>query len=407
MSRLLVPSVPNSKAIQHNTEASNVRVRTEGQSNLLPWWPLSGIVSWFVEDRLLIASQQRDHYPYARHTTMPSKALWALAAATGVLAVSLGVLIAETVYVVRTTPILPPPEGPRQGTITRPTPTDIPASTTTTTTATTPHRYRLLLIGDSSIQGIGVEHTTDALPHQLALALADTLAAAGESCEVEWAMIGKTGYRAADMLLLLRHIPLSFLTPSTTPTTTLVVLGCGVNHIARLHTQHRFERELSTLITAIRSTLPTSPSAVPVFLVGLPPMHAFPLPFPLRSLLGWKARQLNGSLARLAHTVPDVTAISALELFTPAALHNIKQLWHPTVAAKVRHWYGSKGWVGKDGDGVGFPLDASVLFRDMLARDGYHPNAHGASIMAAIAVLPLVDWIRRHRPADTTLHSRL
>ena len=330
---------------------------------------------------------------------MPSKALWLVGAAVGVLATSIGVLVAEAAYVVRTTPILPPPQGPRQGVITRQ-PSDGDAASST---PAPPRRYRLLLMGDSSIQGIGVEDTQDALPHQLALALADTLAAGGESCAVEWVMIGKTGYRAADMLLLLRHIPFSFLTPASTPTTTIVVLGCGVNHIARLHTQRRFERELSTLITAVRSTLPQPPPSVPVFLVGLPPMHAFPLPFPLRSVLGWKAAQLNASLATLSRTLPDVTAISALELFTPAALQNIAQLWHPTVAAKVRHWYGRQGW---QSGGPGFPLDASVLFRDMLARDGYHPNAHGAWIMAAIAVLPLVDWIRRH-PPHASLSSRL
>ena len=352
--------------------------------------------------------------PVAHSQAMPSRALWLLGAAVGVLATSIGVLVAEAAYVVRTTPILPPPQGPRQGTITRPLSNNNPTHSTTTTSP--PHHYRLLLLGDSSIQGIGVEHTTDALPHQLALALADTLAAGGESCVVEWAMIGKTGYRAADMLLLLRHIPLSFLSPASTPTTTLVVLGCGVNHIARLHSQQRFEHELTTLITAIRSILPQPPPAVPVFLVGLPPMNAFPLPFPLRNLLGWKAQQLNHSLATLSHTLPDVTAISALELFTPAALTNVAQLWHPSVAAKVRQWYSSRGWGsnssgGSDsgsngsgsggGGGVGFPLDASVLFRDMLAVDGYHPNGHGASIMAAIAVLPLVDWIRRHRPVHT------
>ena len=345
---------------------------------------------------------------------MPNRALWLLAATAGVLATSLGVLIAEAAYVVRTTPILPPPEGPRQGTITRQPRDTTPSTTTTSTTPTpTPHHYRLLLIGDSSIQGIGVTQTTDALPHQLALALADTLAASGESAVVDWAMIGKTGYRAADMLMLLRHISLSFCSAAAegVPTTTLVVLGCGVNHIARLHSQQRFESELTTLITAIRSTLPQPApptAATPVFLIGLPPMHAFPLPFPLRNILGWKSTQLNASLTHLAHTLPEVTAVSALELFTPAALRRVKELWHPTVAAKLARWYAGRGWrrVG----GVGFPLDASVLFRDMLARDGYHPNAHGASVMAAIAVLPLVDWIRRHRPpteANRAGQSRL
>ena len=350
---------------------------------------------------------------------MSSKALWLLGAAVGVLATTIGLLVAEAAYVVRTTPILPPPQGPRHGTITRQPP--IQHTPSSASNPLPPQHYRLLLLGDSSIQGIGVDDTANALPHQLAVALADTLADSGESCVVDWVMIGKTGYRAADMLQLLRHIPAAFLASAAGPATTLVVLGCGVNHIARLHTQQRFERELSTLIAAIRSTLPQPPPAVPVFLVGLPPMHAFPLPFPLRHVLGWKAEQLNRSLARLSHTLPDVTAISALELFTPAALANIQQQWHPTVSAKVRHWYSGQGWVdgsggidgstGGGGGGVGFPMDASVLFRDMLARDGYHPNAHGASIMAAIAVLPLVQWIRQHRPgatsAEAIVHSRL
>ena len=330
---------------------------------------------------------------------MPSRALWLLGAAVGVLAASVGVLAAEAAYVVRTTPILPPPEGPRQGTITRRPSNDSPSPASKLASAPTPQRYRLLVIGDSSVQGIGVDATTDALPHQLALALADTLAADGDGCAVDWAMIGKTGYRASDMLALLRHIPPHFLAPAP-DTTTLVVLGCGVNHIARLHTRARFERELSTLIAAIRGTLPQpAPLAppTPVFLLGLPPMGAFPLPFPLRGLLGWKAQQLNASLAALARTLPGVTAVSALELFTPAALAQVDALWHPSVATKVKRWYEGQGWKGPSGGGVGFPLDASVLFRDMLARDGYHPNAHGTSIMAAIAVLPIVDWIRRHR----------
>jgi lysophospholipase L1-like esterase len=333
--------------------------------------------------------------------------LLSLAGAASLLAASAALLAAQAAYVSHTVPILPPARGVKQGVVRR-----TAASQGSQQRRQRAQRLRLVMLGDSVVEGIGVDSTLDALPHQLAVALADSLARDGADCEVRWLMLGKTGYCASHMLALVDQIPAAFThaePDSQTAAaerssrhascdedeTALCVLSVGVNHIVRFHSRHRFETELFALIAALRRRFQ---QPVPVFLCGMPPMNAFPLPFPLRDILGLRAAAMDASLHSIEHSLPDVCHISALQLFTPAALtaEGVRAM-PPEVAQALTTMYEEKGWKRTAKAAVGFPTDASLLFRDQLARDGYHPNAYGCKIMASIAVLVLLRWLRRRR----------
>ena len=308
--------------------------------------------------------------------------LLSLAGAGSVILASAALLAAQAAYVVHTTPVLPPARGVKQGVVRR-----TAASQGSQRRSQRVQRLRLLMLGDSVVEGIGVDSTLDALPHQLAVALADSLSRDGADCEVRWLMLGKTGYCASHMLALVDQIPAAFTHAAPdSPTaaaerssrhglrdedeTALCVLSVGVNHIVRFHSRHRVETEVPALIAALRRRFQ---QPVPVFLCGMPPMNAFPLPFPLRSILGLKAAAVDVSLHSVEQSLPDVRHISALQLFTPAALtaEGVRAM-PPEVAQALTAMYEQKGWKRTVKDAVGFPTDASVLFRDQLAVTATH-----------------------------------
>ena len=197
---------------------------------------------------------------------------------------------------------------------------------------------------------------------------------------------------------LTHHLP-------SPPPLTLCILSCGVNHIARLHSPSTYTRAITTLISTLRSTLPPTPTPIPhpppIFICGMPPMAVFPnLPWPLSLILGLKSTSLDRALSRLTTLLPDVHHLAALDLFTSHALTpaGVATSFPPSVAAALRAMYG-KGGAGRGVGGglwgeVGFPLDAARLFKDQLAVDGYHPNEAGCRVMAAIAALPIVEWVK-------------
>ena len=341
---------------------------------------------------------------------LPAYLIPVAAGLTTLAATSVAVLYLQATYIKRTTQILPPASGPTTGTILRhpPSPSTLP-----------PLHLRLLFLGDSVIAGIGVAHTSLSLPCQLSTVLADALSTT-RAVHLEWAMLGRSGATALDLLRLLPHIPPSFLSPSPSPTPleatnrlthhlppspsstplTLCILSVGVNHIARLDSPSTYTRAVTSLITALRATLPppsSPPTPVPVFICGMPPMAVFPtLPFPLSLVLGLLSTRLDRALTQLTHTLADVHHLAALDLFTATALTpEGVAAFPPTVAAALRGIYEKKGDTGGVG-GVGFPLDAARLFKDQLAADGYHPGEAGCRVMAAIAALPIAEWVKAH-----------
>jgi len=181
------------------------------------------------------------------------------------------VLIAEGLYVRRTTPRLDGASGPVTGSV----PGEGPA-------------LRLLVIGESTVDGVGAASHEEALTGQLAHALAGRTGRA-----VSWLAVGKTGANARVVHdeLLARVAPAD-----------LVVIALGVNDTIELRSAAAFRRDLLRLVVALRRRL----GPVPVHFAGVPPMGRFPaLPQPLRAVFGLRSAALAAAAASLAE-VPGV-----------------------------------------------------------------------------------------------------
>ncbi|MBP8185788.1 MAG: SGNH/GDSL hydrolase family protein [Pseudomonas sp.] len=142
---------------------------------------------------------------------------------------------------------------------------------------------RLLLLGESTVAGVGVACQSQALVGQLAQALA-----AQQRRPVAWQALGENGITASQAGA--RLLPQALATPAD-----LVVLVFGVNdstHLSSLRTWHRALRHMSQALQA---------QGAQVAFTAVPPLQHFSaLPWLLRQVLGWRATLLDAQLQRLA-----------------------------------------------------------------------------------------------------------
>ncbi len=217
---------------------------------------------------------------------------------------SLPLLLPQGLWVKRTARRLPPADGARSGVV-----------------GSGPTR-RLLLVGDSIIAGVGVEQLADALPGQLARALAEH-----HRCRIEWHAHGDNGASCADLLRQLPALPAM--------QADWIFVSVGVNDVTRLTTARAWRLQLTALLTALAIHSPQAQ----VLLAGVPPMQRFPgLPSPLRQVFGWRAGRLDGVGRQVA-----------------AGIENVQHVPTPV------------------------PDDPAAF-----ASDGYHPNAQACAVWARV-----------------------
>jgi lysophospholipase L1-like esterase len=177
---------------------------------------------------------------------------------------------------------------------------------------------RLLIAGDSSAAGVGCDHQDKALSGQLVARLA------ARHC-LTWRLEATTGATTADTIARLETLP-----PEPFD---VVIIALGVNDTARMVPRRQWEAR----ILALHRLLQTRFGAARTLWSGVPPMGRFPLlPQPLRATLGALAARNDAALARLAATTPGLEHL-ALDL-------------PPTP--------------------------------DLMATDGYHPNAAACALWA-------------------------
>ncbi|UOZ09308.1 SGNH/GDSL hydrolase family protein [Amycolatopsis sp. WQ 127309] len=208
-------------------------------------------------------------------------------------------LAAQAVYVKRTTPRLPGAAGPVDGVV-----------------AGAGEPFRLAVLGESTVDGVG------AATHEEALTgcLARELATGGRA--VRWQAVGRTGANARTVR--------AELAPLVEPAD-LVVIALGVNDTIELRTAAGYRRDLLALVVDLRRRL----GPVDVVLAGVPPMARFPsLPRPLRDVLAARSTALDAAAAAVAR-VPGVTHVPmAPGLLDPAAF--APDRFHPGPAGYAR-----------------------------------------------------------------------
>lgn len=150
---------------------------------------------------------------------------------------------------------------------------------------------RLVVLGESTVAGIGAVTHADGLTGQLAVALARSTGRA-----VAWHAVGKVGVTARQAMALVPQVP--------TAPTELVVVVRGINDVLAFTPPGRWGDHLLSLITGVRERLCWQ---VPVLIAGVPPAGQLPaLPQPLRGILGRHARALDAASHRLSQRLPAV-----------------------------------------------------------------------------------------------------
>ena len=201
-------------------------------------------------------------------------------------------------------PFLPEPRGPAEGAVDG-----------------RGQPLRVLVVGDSSVVGVGTDHTDDAVGAAFARAWS---ARTGQG--VSWRLRGE--YGATTRGILERVVPTIERSPAD-----VILLSTGTNDIMRRTAPARFASDLRHLLRVVRERV----GHAPAFVCQLPPVWSFPvLPEPLRSWAGVRCAQLDRRLRRVVSTMPDTTLFSGVDHVDP----------------------------------------------DLFAADGFHPNAAGYAYWA-------------------------
>jgi lysophospholipase L1-like esterase len=176
----------------------------------------------------------------------------------------LPLLAAQGVLTRRRVPRLPEAAGERSGSVGRGAP------------------VRLLIVGDSSAAGVGVEQQSQAFAGYLTRRLAER-----SQRQVQWRLVARSGITTAQAVELLHH--------EVPPPVDLAVVVLGVNDVIEQVPTHRVDAARAVLVEWLHGP----GGARHVAFAPLPPVHQFPaLPQPLRFVAGREARRHDRALAR-------------------------------------------------------------------------------------------------------------
>jgi lysophospholipase L1-like esterase len=194
---------------------------------------------------------------------------------------------------------------------------------------------RILVIGDSSAAGVGVDDQTQALAQPVAKLLAIKLGR-----PVTWQLVAKSGVNTKESLALLR--------PSELEPADFLVTALGTNDVTSQRAPRQFLQDYRRLVEEVRSRT----GVVGLVATGLPPLRILPAAqHPLRWYLGRYAARLDRMLQR---------------------------------------------WIGQDAAARYISLDWAAKPREM-ARDRFHPGAQQYRRWAEFVSEQIVDLLVKER----------
>lgn len=175
---------------------------------------------------------------------------------------------------------------------------------------------RLLITGDSSAAGVGVNQQSQALSGQLVDLLSHAFT-------VEWQLEATTGNTTRDTIEQLSDVEGPF---------DIVVTALGVNDVTQCVTRRQFIDRQSQLM----DLLTTRFGASLILATGVPQMELFPaLPAPLSWVLGAQAHRLDKGLAYVALKFPQVNHFELK--IPPEPAYAAQDGYHPSALA-YRIW---------------------------------------------------------------------
>jgi lysophospholipase L1-like esterase len=178
-----------------------------------------------------------------------------------------------------------------------------------------PDPLRLLVLGDSTAAGVGVDSQHDALPGNLARSLS-----AHYGRGVDWTAIGKNGATAKDLLN-------DYIDTATAERYDVVFLTIGANDALGLRSRSAFGRDIRALLARLRAANPEAT----ILMSSLPAFFRFVLlPNPLRFNLYLHSRSLEAEARAIVAATPGAfmspppppytEGFFASDLFHPSAI---------------------------------------------------------------------------------------
>lgn len=215
-------------------------------------------------------------------------------------------LAAQGLLVRRNAQLLPEPQGPRSG------------------QSGQGPALRLLITGDSSAAGVGVDHQRQALSGNLVALLSDRFS-------ISWQVEATTGHTTRDTIERLGQLNAEF---------DVVITALGVNDTTRATSRAAFVTRQTALLDHITGPM----RAKLVLLTAVPQMNLFPaLPQPLAWVLGEQSKRLDHGLAEVAgrfvqarHIRPDIPEdprFAAIDGYHPSA--DAYRRWAATLAKTI------------------------------------------------------------------------
>ena len=282
------------------------------------------------------------------------------------------------------------------------------------------NEFRLFLVGDSPVEGIGNTRHKDALGGQTARAFAIQFhSLQGELFDhCRYWSYGKSGLTARgieeDMVPYLRRVVSGIVHHRQTlserssrymveqPVFHAVVLLCGVNNVLDPRsTPESFRLEVCSLLASIRNI--NEMEGVPLIVLGLPDFATLPfLPWPLGIALGWRGRKMQKMLESAVNelrcresvigvdttvmvNIPDVAKIigsigynrhdSECDGMVKGGTTNADPL-------KMRWCHPLKDNFGTNA--INRLNQGSLTISDFLCDDGFHPGKYGTMYIGSL-----------------------
>jgi len=143
---------------------------------------------------------------------------------------------------------------------------------------------RLLILGESTMAGVGVRTHEEGFAGALATELAER-----HKQQVHWQVYARSGFTA-------RQVRKQLVPTIEMKAVDLIVIGLGGNDAFTLNRPWRWKRELRQLITDLRIKFP----AVPIVFCNMPPIRDFPAFTPLlQKVLGGLVEMLGRELSTI------------------------------------------------------------------------------------------------------------
>jgi len=291
--------------------------------------------------------------------------------------------------------------------------------------------FRLVLIGDSPVEGIGNKHHNHALGGQTAQAFANLVCSRGEFDRVRYWSYGRSGLTARgieeEMVPFLYRVvdDVRYYSPisrtgghatdgmdndssSEQPAIHAIILLCGVNNVLDpLSTTASFHSEVRSLLKSIRGR--PGLECIPLIVLGLPDFSRLPfLPWPLGFVLGLRGRRMQraleivvkefqqldrlqgGSAKTIMVNIPEVNDVVGTIGYhrydssesNADDTNDERNRQNTSEPLKMRHCHPLLKYLGDHS------LDQTKLsalgMKDFLCDDGFHPGGYGTEYIGKL-----------------------